>query len=604
VLRESWRRVDWECPVRLLQSKGKVRRIWWGWDSEALPQNGKPVLFCAVSEDGDQYYSADPLKVLAEVCRHGPADVFVWNLTYEIGALFRALKVTKEQLAQIKNSSDWVSLKPYHSNISVKVYPARYLGIKWGKRKVNFYDAFAFYQCSLDRAAKKFLGQSKLAFDIERLTQESLEKYWDYLVQYCLEDARLTLALMLRLRAIAQELGFKPVSHYSPAAWAQQMVAQLEGVENVKPLWDLGPEGKRVLEFAWDAYRGGKFEMTVLGYVQQAYMYDINSAYASVIRSLYSLNGARIVRTHLDCPDADYALILCRIYIPPHRYRPHPVGIVWHGVLIFPAGRFLAVITKDEYEFLQRIGAQIDIIDAYWIYTTRKEIYKNVVDRLYDAKMFHPDKNVRDFAKILLNGFYGKMVQTVERPDGKLEPGMAWHPIHAGVITARIRCLISEVQGQPGVLAVHTDSVIADRPLDLPLGEGLGQWKLVAQGPYLGLREGIYQVGDHIAHQGCPGVTDWFAVLRKCDANQTVVLTRRRFKTWKEVHDIEDCNRIVEERLELNFGKLRKRWASGEITAERLLQERIETQPLIVWTQEVQRATNLFEVEEERGDEG
>jgi len=59
--------------------------------------------------------------------------------------------------------------------------------------------------------------------------------------------------------------------------------------------------------------------------------------------------------------------------------------------------------------------------------------------------------------------------------------------------------------------------------------------------------------------------------------------------TWKEV-DLERCNRFVEESLELDFGRLVKRWVKEELTAGRLLAGRVETYPVLVWTKEVEES--------------
>ena len=589
MLRDSWNRVKWAVPVKsvLKVSKEAKKRRWWGWDSEAYPngdREGEPVLFVAVSEDGEWHYGSDPLEVLS----HIRGDVFVWNITYEIGAFLRATKCTKEAWQKLRSKdSSWVlvSKKP---RVEVRVFPARYMGVRYRGRVINFYDAFNFFGCGLDKAAKEFLGVGKKEFDFSWMS-DGVEKIWDTLVEYCRQDAWLTVELMKKLRELAQELGFMPRSHYSPAAWAVDFFASRCGVENIKPVWVLGDEGKRVVEFAWDAYRGGKFEMTVLGYVEKAWMYDINSAYPAVIHDLYSLHGAKIVRSKLIHPEADYALIACVIEIPPQSYVYHPVGIHKNGILIFPAGRFLAVITKDEFDFLMRYGVNVEIIDAYWIYTTKRAVYRDAVEELYKIRREHPNEHVRKLAKIILNSFYGKMVQTVEDENGNLIPGMAWHPIYAGVITARVRCWVSELQNQGGILAVHTDSVISDRPLDLQIGDELGKWKLSAEGRYLGIREGLYQLGEKIAQRGYGEVRDWFEFLERCGETMSVKLSRKRMATWKEV-ELEKCNRFVHEDLELNFSKLQKRWVRERVTAKRLLEGRIETYPVLVWTKEVEES--------------
>ena len=208
MLRESWLRVRWSAPRAFLVKRPTKKRLWWGWDSEAIPygeHEGKPILFVAVSESGQWFYSPDPLEVLAKV----RGDVFVWNITYEIGAFLKAVGCTKAAWEELRKSkgSKWVQVRP-PLKLWVRVFPARYMGVRYGKRKINFYDAYNFFGCSLDKAARDFLGESKKEFDFEWL-RDGIEKVWDVLVDYCRQDASLTVRLMLRLYEPAQELGFE-----------------------------------------------------------------------------------------------------------------------------------------------------------------------------------------------------------------------------------------------------------------------------------------------------------------------------------------------------------------------------------------------------------
>jgi len=84
-------------------------------------------------------------------------------------------------------------------------------------------------------------------------------------------------------------------------------------------------------------------------------------------------------------------------------------------------------------------------------------------------------------------------------------------------------------------------------------------------------------------------VKDWFEFLERCGDVLSVKLSRKRMATWKEV-ELEKCNRFVHEDLELNFSKLQKRWVRERVTAKRLLEGRIETYPVLVWTKEVEES--------------
>lgn len=576
--------------VRRLSQK-REKEIWWGMDSEALT-NGQPFLFCAVSEQRDQVHDRSFLTVLQQILassrRKGRIHIFVYNLDYEVGAILRSLRASRDALAVLRMSRGrrWVEVRE-GTGVFVRVFPGRYMGIRYRGRLVWIWDAFVFFNMSLDKAAKKYLGKAKVDVGSREFTPDRVEKEWDVILTYCMEDARLTLELMLWLRERCREMGFEPRVHYSPAAYAAEWFRQNGYVENVASIWNAGDVGKKLLEYAWNAYRGGKFELVWVGTVEEAWEYDINSAYPWAMSQLYALRGARVFRSSMYMPDADYALIHAIIHIPPERYRPHPVGVWYNGVLVFPCGLFEAWITKDEYDYIADF-AQIHIVDAFWIYTTKWRLYQDRVDTLY--RLRRTEGPVRHLAKAMLNAFYGKLVQTVETEDGYLEPGLLWNPIHAGVITARVRAYVSQIQDELGeyCLAVHTDSVLTRIPLRMELiGEGLGLWKLSQRGRYTGLRSGVYELGEKVATQGYSNVKSWREELERNPDAGRLVVRAWRFRTWKEAAeagDIDKANEQIWETRIVDWNRQQKRVLREKLTARDLLERAIQTEPLYLFS--------------------
>jgi len=112
-----------------------------------------------------------------------------------------------------------------------------------------------------------------------------------------------------------------------------------------------------------------------------------------------------------------------------------------------------------------------------------------------------------NLAKIMLNGFYGKMVQAIPQPDGSIKAGTAWNPIYAAVITANVRIKMSQIQNTywDKCLAVHTDSAILTVPMPKELvTREIGKWSLDCQGEALVVSCGIYQIGDKVKFRGFP----------------------------------------------------------------------------------------------------
>ena len=629
---EVWERVRWSGhPVRR-RKRWLVKKVL-GLDSEAYAGRGfygnfavryskgagAPFMFCASSADGSwqRVWTAAQVREMLDELARQDADVFVFNLKYEIGAILRALHVTANELERIRMSRGeyWVPIRG--GAWEVRVYPGKVFQIRRNRRRghrvLTLWDAHNFFPGSLERVAQDLLGEGKIAQDVSRYTPEYVRENWNFIAQYCLRDAMLTARLMeLLIKKVEEVVGVRPQRHYSPAAWAAEVFRALGFVENVWKFWRAGLEGEEVLKYAWAAYSGGKFEMRVKGYVSESYQYDLSSAYPAVIAQLKPLSWAKVISSQLYHPEAEYGLIHCLIEIDPNELGdlPHPVG-VWgrhfgeapgfdrssKGTKFYPVGFWEAVITKDEYEYLTRNGARVQIIQGIWMYPrTDYELYRSTVELLYKLKESTEDKWIRHVVKLLLNGMYGKFVQVMRRNDGSLEPGLYWNPIHGGVITARVRCWVSELQKQFGshILAVHTDSVISDIPLPIEK-PGLGGWRFERKGEYIGIRSGIYQIGDKVAHQGFVPLVEesgvlrkstWKEILRRMDPQSThIQFEQEEIISWMMAGLIADPQAInVFARMQkiLSLVDDPKRVSVGPITAGRLLKERIETLPMIV----------------------
>lgn len=633
-LDETWDRVKWTgFPVR--KRRRWVKKGIIGLDSEAYAGKGVyngyvltysknaggPFMFCVSSPDGawQRVWSVSQVREMLDELARRDADVFVFNLRYEVGAILRALHVTVKELNHIRKSrgEHWVPIRD--GAWEVRVYPGKAFQIrrnrKRGHKTLTVWDAHNFLPGSLEVVAQDLLGEGKLAQDVTRYTPEYVRRHWDSIAQYCLRDAMLTAKLMeLLIQKVEDVLGVRPQRHYSPATWAAEVFRALGPVENVWKFWQAGSEGREVLRYAWAAYAGGKFEMRTKGYVPKAYQYDLSSAYPAVIAQLKPLRWAKVVESELYHPEAEYGLIHCLIEIDPNELGdlPHPVG-VWgscygrtqslfdrrrKGTMFYPVGVWEAIITKDEYEYLTNAGAKVQILRGLWIYPrTEHKLYRLRVELLYKMKEEAKDKWTRHVVKIILNGMYGKFVQTIRRNDGTLEPGLYWHPIHGGIITARVRCWVSEIQRRFGthILAVHTDSVVSDvlLPIEKP---GLGGWRFEREGEYIGIRSGIYQIGGKVAHQGFIPVVSgegrlkrstWKEILKRVSPQSThVQLEQEEVVSWVIAGLIADPQAInIFARLQktLSLADDPKRVPVGRVTAGRLLSERIKTLPMVVF---------------------
>jgi len=588
---------------RVKPRKTYLTKLIAGFDSEAYSSgvyldsdhnSGRPFMFTLViPEEGyAKVFRAREINDLLDELLELRVDIFVWNLTYEIGAILRALTISKDDLWQIWQSKGekWIQLEGHRWEIKVIAGKCLRIRDKWKRRagSIVFWDANNFFQTSLERAAEKFLGEEKIGIDPLLFTPKYVREHWEEIKEYCLRDASLVVQLMERAIDLLQgQFGFTPKNYYSVASWASEYFRQWEP-ENMSYFWRYRRE---IVKWSWYAYRGGKFDMRIKGYVPYAVLYDIISAYAYELSRLKSLYKAKIVKTSFYCPEADYALIHCIIEVPIDKDVPHPISVKVGGLSLFPVGMWEAYITKTEYEYLMQRSISVDILEAYWFYCQDRYLYKEGVEKLFEMKESADEVGdvwVRELAKGLMNSFYGKLVQCIVLTDKTIKPGIHWHPLHGGIITANVRVRLCELEATHEVLAVHTDSIILTKPIPELEVRKLGGWVKKHEGEYIGIRTGIYQVGKKVAHRGFMGQTeDWFSILRAEYPDATKIISPgQHLSTWVEAARAQDpnlINKMVMESKEIDLNYDMKRHIERKKTVEDFLSGPIQTLPQLVW---------------------
>jgi hypothetical protein len=161
-------------------------------------------------------------------------------------------------------------------------------------------------------------------------------------------------------------------------------------------------------------------------------------------------------------------------------------------------------IDKNTFETVLYYGgkSKINIKLACHLYCKRGYLFKNKVEKLYDLKKKYPEDS--EIYKIALNALYGKLLQKisnyVKKKDQKFafaisdshydnenkelffkidKPHQLRNAIYASFITSFTR---SQIYGdiykhQDKIIAIFTDCIISEIPLDLPLSDKIGEYK-------------------------------------------------------------------------------------------------------------------------------
>lgn len=499
-----------------------------------------------------------------------------FNLKYDMGAILQHL--TKENLIELQTNDKCIQGK-----YKYKVIANKLLVINLKKHSVHIYDAYNFFNMSLQKAAKLFLNNSKLDIETKEFTTKYIKDNYDKIAKYCIQDAKLVQDLMIKMIKSFEEFDIYPRKFYSVAYMSALHFKNKCKYIHVKRFYK---NHKELLQYAINSYAGGKFEVTEKG-TGYFYEYDLVSAYPATISKLIDISQAYVIESKTYIEYCTYAFIKCKIYIPISVYSP--VAVKYKSLNKYPSGTFIKTITNLEYIYLLKKGCDIKIINGFFLINDKITFpYKDEIIKLVKQKaIYKTENNIIQYhnVKILLNSFYGKFVQLIWDKN-IYKAGNLWNVIYGSIITADTRIKITEMQNKyPDVIAVHTDSIISKSKLDIQCGKNLGDMDFEIEGSGLILGSGIYQIGNKSKLRGFHTKIPLLELIPKTGTKLSLNYTN--VVSWREVAnrkmDIEYINRFIAayKDLDLNFDTKRI-WLNDYKDFSEVLHRNIESLPTMI----------------------
>lgn len=273
-------------------------------------------------------------------------------------------------------------------------------------RSMEMFDLMQFYNMSLENASQKYLGEGK--DDIPLEVKSDLGRYyhqieWTERIRfYCLRDARLTYDLAKHFLGMLSTAGVDARKYYSTGYLAGRYLNRAK----------TGKIPEDASRFISPSYYGGRNECTMRGTIPRAYIYDIKSAYPSVIRNLHSLQNAKFKMGKKPDKKATYHFIRADVTMKPNRFiYPIPWKDKRNGFIYYPrlTGQTVTV-TGPEWDVLQRHNL-IDRVknpEVLNVYCTSEKPF-SFVDNLFSERQ-KSDAHSYIF-KLILNSIYGKVYQ-------------------------------------------------------------------------------------------------------------------------------------------------------------------------------------------------
>lgn len=453
-----------------------------GFDTETI--NGKVVLFT----DSTGAFIREPqtisesLDFLSAAGNEFMINGF-WNIDYDLRAVLKFLD--RRQLENFYFSKG-IRIGEY----KIKWIPHKAFKVKKGKHYFNFYDFSQFFGfISLDTASKKFLNDSKHEMDTKVWTKQEFTQRFPEILRYCIHDSELTARLGEYAQASFKTAGADFNKPYSCAYISEKYFRSkcyIPRIDNV-PL--------PVLEYAFNSYRGGRFEAFRRGYFSDIYQHDIKSAYPYQIADLIDLTAGKWEKITGFNPSAYYGFYHVQL-----DEKPQSIALTndyfkfeTRNIAHYSTGKQTTFLSQAELQYyLDQNRGSFHVIDGY-CYTPYEEIKPfSIIRRLYEERKRGDQQNYA--FKIMMNSLYGKFLQMT--PQGEyFKTGNLFNPVYAAIITANTRLeLLKKSEGaEDSVIMYLTDSILSDKKL-CSTSETLGEWNYEGHGEGVVLGSGVYSI--------------------------------------------------------------------------------------------------------------
>lgn len=503
--------------------------------------------------------------------------------------------------------------------ITISYVPRKFLTLKHKGKTVYIFELMQYFNMSLDRAGEKYLGMRKKNIGGKKAKQNIyslFKKNPQKIIEYCEQDAELTVQLAEKLESMLQVSGIDVTKYYSCGYLAKQYLKK-HGV-SFNPLRD-----EKIIDFVKPAYYGGRIEFMRRGTFKRVFQYDINSAYPYAITKLEQIIGYKFSST-ID-PAAKYYFVECIVNIPenvlfsPLAYRNK------QGLITYPSGVISITIDCLTFATMKKERMIKKVVKVLNVYTNGEKPFKKLVERMYNRRQVAPaDENY--ILKIILNSLYGKFAEKrkdyveIEESEALLmldshlsdqkkpriietEVGYFMRKvyysknsnlIYAALITSEIRNYLYKVMKempQGSLIGTMTDCIFSTVPVPnkyISKTKGLGKFGFKCCSSLYVIGSGVYATADENKLRGYNVKTNLVHLAKKNGKRTSLKIpSTERLGAGKFVVqglDLDELNVISDQKknLNLNFDTKRKWQNNGFRNFSESLRKNISSKPLFI----------------------
>jgi hypothetical protein len=519
-------------PSRAWRPSKAQQRLYKKWSSiekvaEARPFTGCDGEGCGTDALGRQLYMLFRMgdrelytgsrltsdELLDFICDHPAGEILTgFFFSYDVTMILRDLPVSQqkrlfEPRVKRKGFSPFVWYKSFNIDYLPKQYfrvqrvivtrlpdgTERRETVKGSTRTI--YEVFGFFQKTFLKSCKEFgIGSAddRKVVEENKAARAQFETITPEIRDYCAIECKHLSELMEKLRQYCSAAGIMPQT-WNGAGKLATSLHKTHGTPTREHLDTFIPQG--VFDYASAAYYGGRFEITRTGYIRgKVYEYDINSAYPDAMRALPCLlHGRWVFREQID-DDENLFVAQASFSRVPVSGRMDLSGLpvrTKEGHLFWPL-RGAGIYWSCEISSAKKLGARVRL-GSGWSYDRQCDCHSfDWVERLYDYRKSIGSQGPGYPIKLGLNSLYGKLAQRIGN-------GKYANPIWASLITAQTRSKLNDVVSRAkngSVVMLATDAVYSLEPLDIEMGERLGEFGAETFDDFFIVQPGLYWSPD------------------------------------------------------------------------------------------------------------
>lgn len=469
------------------------------WDGEGVNEpDGSHTYILLASSEGHSVYrregigtiEAFELLLAANEADPDAIDV-IYGGGYDINMILKDLERKALEEIYFTGKVKWRGYK-------IEWRGGKSLSVRTMARSFLLYDVLPFFQRSFVSACDEYLGGSwdhraEIIRDKARrgsFTAEEIEG----IAEYNSYELSTLVRLVNELRSRLYKVDIRVSRWDGPGAIASSLYKKYETKSH------LGTSPNEVARAARYAYAGGRFEIIRKGHSDRPiWQYDIRSAYPSAARNLPCLAHGRWEHVRNTRDIARFGIYRIEVIYPPSESmtQPQPLWMRNKDGTVFFNEYTHGWYWSPEAQMVKELPGWAQIHEGYvWRPDCDHEPFW-FVEPLYNkrAALKRAGDGAHIGLKLGLNSLYGKLAQQIGWDPG---PPLRLPPYHclewAGYITSHCRANVYRAArtARNDIVAFETDAVFSRAPLDVSVGDRLGEWEETNYSSLTYLKSGLY----------------------------------------------------------------------------------------------------------------